>query len=213
MKDYNIRNVVQDNKTEFLHNTDINFSETIADKNGNIAFDRANPTEPDAPERGKRKQRLYNRDQKQADTFSADTKTEQSADGKKKSEPEPAANVPFNRVKRFEQKAGKARAAADKAEQKLPHKTKIKRQRIFDEQKQKPKNRLQFEKEVRPQSDLYHRSPIKNNADTLQYAAMNKIHTKVAEVERDNAAVEAAHKTEQKTETLARYSVRDSKVY
>lgn len=210
-EDYNIRDVVQDNKTEFSRNTDIDFSETVADRDGNIAFDRAKSTEPDAPEQGKPKQRLYNRDQKQADTFSADTKTEQSADGKKKSEPELSADVPFDRVKRFEQKAGKARAVADKAEQKLSHKTKIKRQRIFDEQKQKPKNRLQFEKEVRPQSDLYHRSPIRNSANMVQYAAVNKIHSKVAEVEKDNTAVEAAHKTEQKTETLARYSVRTAK--
>lgn len=209
-EDYNIRDVVQNEKTEFSRNTDIDFSEAVADRDSNIAFDRAKPTEPDAPEQSKRKQRLYHRDRKQADAFS-DTKAEQSADDKKKSEQKPSADVPFDRVKRFEQKAEKARATADKAEQKLPHKTKIKRQRIFDEQKQKPKNRLQFEKEVRPQSDLYHRPPIRTGADAVQYAAMNKIHTKVAEVERDNTAVEAAHKTEQRAETLSRYSMRTAK--
>lgn len=208
--DYNIRDMVQNGKTEFSRNTDINFSETTADRDGNIAFDRAKPTEPDAPEQSKRKQRLYHRDRKQADIFS-DTKAEQSADDKKKSEQEPSADVPFDRVKRFEQKAEKARTAADKAEQKLPHKTKIKRQRIFDEQKQKPKNRLRFEKEVRPQSDLYHRPPIRTGTDTVQYAAMNKIHSKVAEVEHDNTAVEAAHKTEQRAETLSRYSMRTAR--
>lgn len=216
-EDYNIRDVVQNEKTEFSRNTDIDFSETTANRNGNIAFDRAKPTESDAPEQSKRKQRLYHRDRKQADVFS-DTKAEQSADGSKNPKQENledtksnAGDVPFDRVKRFEQKAEKARATADKAEQKLPHKTKIKRQRIFDEQKQKPKNRLQFEKEVRPQSDLYHRPPIRTGADAVQYAAMNKIHTKVAEVERDNTAVEAAHKTEQRAETLSRYSMRTAK--
>lgn len=216
-EDYNIRDVVQNEKTEFSRNTDIDFSETTADRDSNIPFDRAKPTEPDAPEQSKRKQRLYHRDRKQADVFS-DTKAEQSADGSKNPKQENledtksnAGDVPFDRVKCFEQKADKARTKADKAEQKLPHKTKIKRQRIFDEQKQKPKNRLQFEKEVKPQSDLYHRSPIRTGADTVQYAAMNKIHTKVAEVERDNTAVEAAHKTEQRAETLSRYSMRTAR--
>lgn len=218
MEDYNIRDVVQDNKTEFSRNTDIDFSEDVANKDSNIAFDRAKPTEPDVPEQGKRKQRLYHRDEKLEGASSADTKAEQSAEGGKtpkqeNSEDTKSANgdVPFDRVKRFEQKAEKAKTAADKAEQKLPHKTKIKRQRIFDEQKQKPKTRLQFEKEVRPQSDLYHRSPIRTGADTLQYAAMNKIHSKVAEVEHDNTAVEAAHKAEQKAETLAQHSMRTAK--
>ena len=213
-EDYNIRDVVQNGKTEFSRNTDIDFSETEANRDDNIVFDRVKPTEPNAPEQGKRKQRLYRRDGKRADAFSADTKAEQSADGKKKSEPEPSADVPFDLIKRFEQKAEKARAAADKAEQKLPHKTKIKRQRIFNEKKQKPKNRLQFEKEVRPQSDLYHRSPV----DIVKYAAaqgrrelINGVHSEIAEVEKDNTAVEAAHKTEQKAEMLAQHSMRTAK--
>lgn len=212
-EDYNIRDVVQDGKTEFSRNTDIDFSETVADKDSNVLFDRAKPTEPDTPEQGKRKQQLYHRDRKQTDVFS-DTKAEQAADDKKKSEQEPSADVPFDRVKRFEQKAEKARTAADKAEQKLPHKTKIKRQRIFDEKKQKPKNRLQFEKEVRPQSDLYHRSP----ADIIKYAVaqggqelINGVHSEIAEVEKDNTAVEAAHKTEQKAEMLAQHSMRTAR--
>lgn len=35
-EDYNIRDVVQDNKTEFSRNTDIDFSETAADRDSNI---------------------------------------------------------------------------------------------------------------------------------------------------------------------------------
>lgn len=211
-EDYNIRDVVQDGKTEFSRNTDIDFSETTADRDGNIAFDkvtRADTVKSDTPLKKKQQRLSYNKTEKSENTESAETahnETEKSDIGKSN-----AGDVLFDRVKRFEQKAEKARTKADKAEQKLPHKTKIKRQRIFDEQKQKPKNRLQFEKEVRPQSDLYHRPPIRTGADTLQYAAMNKIHTKVAEVENDNTAVEAAHKTEQKAETLSRYSMRTAK--
>lgn len=206
---------MQDGKTEFSRNTDIDFSETAASKDNNIAFDRAHtsdkPTKPNTTVKDKQQRRIYQKDGKQPDASGADSKTEQSADGGKKSEQEPHGDVPFDRVKRFEQKAEKARAKADKAEQNLPHKKKIQKQRIFDEQKQKPKNRLQFEKEVKPQSDIYHRSPIRNSADTLQYAATNKIHTKVAEVEHDNTAVKAAHKTEQKAETLSRYSMRTAR--
>lgn len=211
-EDYNIRNVVQDGKTEFSRNTDIDFSETAADRDSNIAFDkvtRADTVKSDTPLKRKQQRLSYNKTEKSENTESAETahtEKEKSDIGKSNN-----ADVPFDRVKRFEQKADKARAKADKAEQKLPHKKKIKRQRIFDEQKQKPKNRLRFEKEVRPQSDLYHRSPIRNSTGTLQYAVMNKIHTKVAEVENDNTAVEAAHKTEQKAEMLAQHSMRTAR--
>ena len=70
---------------------------------------------------------------------------------------------------------------------------------------------MQFEKEVKPQSDLYHRSPVKTSREALQHTALNKLHSKVAEVENENTSVEAAHQTEQKAESLARYSVRTAK--
>lgn len=197
--------MVLDNKTEFTRNTDTDFSETTADRDSNIAFDRVHTsdksTEPNTSEQGKRKQRLYSRDSKQADTSNADTKTEKSADGSKKSEQEPSADVPFDRVTRFDRKAEKARAKADKAEQKLPHKKKIQKQRIFDEQKQKPKNCLHFEKEVKPQSDIYHRSPIRNSADTLQYAATNKIHTKIKKFQQKQRIKKQYQKAKQTEQT------------
>lgn len=211
-EDYNIRDVVQNYKTEFSRNTDIDFSETAADRDSNITFDkvtRADTVKSDTPLKRKQQRLSYNKTEKSENTESVETannEKEKSDIGKSN-----AGDIPFDRVKRFEQKAEKARAAADKVEQKLPHKKKIQKQRIFDEQKQKPKNRLRFEKEVRPQSDLYHRPPIRTGTDTLQYAAMNKIHNKVAEVEHDNTAVEAAHKTEQKAETLSQYSMRTAK--
>lgn len=214
-EDYNIRDVVQSDKTEFSRNTDIDFSETVADRDSNIAFDkvtRADTVKSDTPLKRKQQRLSYNKTEKTENTESAETahtEKEKSDIGKSN-----AGDVPFDRVKRFEQKAEKARTKADKAEEKLPHKTKIKRQRIFDEQKQKPKNRLRFEEEVRPQSDLYHRSPI----DIMKYAVaqgrqelINGVHSEIAEVEKDNTAVEAAHKTEQKAETLVQYSVRTAK--
>ena len=240
-EDYNIRDVVQSDKTEFSRNTDIDFSETAADRDSNIPFDRVQTSGNDSAEqkpqgKGKRQRLIYDKSEKQPDGSSADTKAEQpagqkseqknagtnsnnnaagQAEGKaEKSKQPPSGDVAFDRVARFEKKAEKARAKADKAQQNLPKKTKIKKQRLYDEQKKKAKTRLQFEKEVRPQSDLYHRSSIAPAKTAVSYTGQevkNKLHSKVAEVEHDNTAVEAAHKTEQKTETLARYSVRTAK--
>ena len=228
--EYNIRDAVQDNKTEFERNTDVDFSEMSADKDSNIPFDRVQTSGNDSAEqksqgKGKRQRLVYDKSEKQPDGSSG-TKAEQAGtdgnntlsgqpEGKaEKSEQAPSGGVPFDRVAKFEQKAEKARAKADKAQQNLPKKTKIKKQRLYDEQKKKAKTRLKFEKEIRPQSDLYHRSPAAPMKTAVSYAgqdAKSKLHSKIAEAEHENSAVEAAHKTEQKAETLARYSVRTAK--
>lgn len=203
-QDYNIRDVVRDNKTEFTRNTDMDFSETAEVKDSNKRIDNLQLTIDDSSKESgsklkQRKQVIVN-----SQSSIVNNDAEQAA----------SADVPFDRVKRFEEKAEKARAKADKAEQKLPHKKKIKKQRVFDEEKQKPKNRLQFEKEIKPQGDPYHRTPlapVKSAVSVSKYETVNKIHSKIAEVEHENTAVEATHKTEQKAETLARYSVRTAK--
>ncbi|MFQ7291096.1 MAG: hypothetical protein ACLRQ0_02450 [Monoglobales bacterium] len=229
--DYNIHDAVQDNKAEFEKNADVDFSKVSADKNSNNPFDRVQTSGNDNTEqtpqaKGKRQQRLvFDESEKQTDGSGAAKTGHTGADRKhtapgqsegkpEKSEQAPSGNIPFDRVAKFEQKAGKARAKADKAQQALPKKTKIKKQRLYDEQKKKAKTRLKFEKEIRPQSDLYHRSPAAPMKTAVSYAglnAKNKLHSKIAEVEHENSAVEAAHKTEQKAETLARYSVRTAK--
>lgn len=139
----------------------------------------------------------------------ADTRKESAADipNKEKSENR-SKDFRFKRAEKAEFKAQKAHDKSDKAEGKLPHKKKIKRQRLYDEEKQKPKTRLKFEKEVKPQKDLYHRTPIKTAASEIGVQLANKAHSKVSEVEHDNSAVEGTHKAEQKAETLVRYSAR-----
>lgn len=229
-EDYNIRDVVQSDKTEFSRNTDIDFSETAADRDSNIPFERvqasANSGKEQKPQvKGKRQRLIYEKSEKQLDgsntikteqsaTDNSDTASGQSEGKAEKSEQKPSDSVPFDRVAKFGKKAEKARAKADKAEQDLPHKTKIKRKRLYDEQKQQTKTRLQFEKEVKPQSDLYHRSPLapmKTAVSLSGQKALGELHGKIAEAEHENTAVEAAHKTEQKAETLAHYSVRTAK--
>lgn len=207
--DYDISEKAQENKTEFSKNTDMDFSESKAERDSNTPFDsvRDKKSETDKKPNAKKRQKLsFDKSDK---TDNAETT---SSDGDTKSD---SGDIPFDRVNRraqkFEKKAEKAKSKAEKAEQNLPHKKKIKCKRLYDEQKQKPKNRLQFEKEVKPQSDLYHRSPVKTSREALQHTALNKLHSKVAEVENENTGVEAAHQTEQKAESLARYSVRTAK--
>ena len=208
--DYDISEKAQENKTEFSKNTDMDFSESKAERDSNIPFDSVRDTKAETD-----KKTTYKKRQKLS--FDKSDKTENaesvsSADNAKSDTPKSdSGDIPFDRAAKFEKKAEKAKSKAEKAEQNLPHKRKIKRKRLYDEQKQKPKNRLQFEKEVKPQSDLYHRSPVKTGREALQHTVLNKLHSKVAEVENENTGVEAAHQTEQKAESLARYSVRTAK--
>ena len=65
----------------------------------------------------------------------------------------------FKRAEKAQAKADKLKGKAEKAQNKLPHKRKVKKQRVYDEKKKKAKTRLKFEKEIKPQSDIYHRSP------------------------------------------------------
>lgn len=212
--DYDISEKAQENKTEFSKNTDMDFSESKAERDSNIPFDsvRHAKSETDKKSNTKKRQKLSFDKSDKSENAESDTKTTCEKTDASKSD---SGDIPFDRVNRrarkFEKKAEKAKSKAEKAEQNLPHKKKIKRKRLYDEQKQKPKNRLQFEKEVRPQSDLYHRSPVKTGREALQHTALNKLHSKVAEVENENTGVEAAHQTEQKAESLARYSVRTAK--
>ena len=215
--DYDISEKAQENKTEFSKNTDMDFSESKAERDSNIPFDsvRDTKTETDKKPNSKKRQKLSFDKSAKTENAESDTKTTCEKTDASKSD---SGDIPFDRVNRrarkFEKKAEKAEKAkskAEKAEQNLPHKRKIKRKRLYDEQKQKPKNRLQFEKEVKPQSDLYHRSPVKTSREALQHTALNKLHSKVAEVENENTGVEAVHQTEQKAESLARYSVRTAK--
>ena len=227
--DSNIRDAVQDKQTEFERNTDVEFSEMSTDRDSNIPFERVQTSgnkridnlqltidNDSKKSRNKLQQRKNVIVHSQSSIVNDGAETEQFADGGKNPEGSKPNNgdVSFDHVTKFEQKAEKARAKADKAQQAIPKKTKLKNQRLYGEQKKKAKTRLKFEKEIRPQSDLYHRSPAAPMKTAVSYAgqnARNKLHSKIAEAEHENSAVEAAHKTEQKAETLARYSVRTAK--
>lgn len=84
------------------------------------------------------------------------------------------ADFQFKRAEKAQAKADKLKGKAEKAQNKLPHKRKVKKQRVYDEKKKKAKTRLKFEKEIKPQSDIYHRSPVKNAADMAGMTVLNK---------------------------------------
>ncbi|MDO5396533.1 MAG: NlpC/P60 family protein [bacterium] len=190
---------------------DYNISEAV--DNSDTAFDRvserADRSETATQTKRKKNKRLQQKQRLRTDdTVSSETEADIS---EKKQSEHSSKDFQFKRAEKAEFKANKARAKADKSEEKLPHKKKLKNKRLYDEEKQKPKTRLIFEKEVKPQKDLYHRSPINTVTAAAGAQLMNKAHSKISEVENDNSAVEGAHKAEQKAETLTRYSARTAR--
>ena len=114
--------------------------------------------------------------------------------------------TPSHKVEKFERKAEKAHRKFDKAYDKLPKKKVAKSERVFDGEKGKAHERLYFEEEVKAQKPP---SKLKFEAKKVVTQAGGslafKVHGKIHEVEQDNSAVEAAHKTELAAETAARH--------
>ena len=101
------------------------------------------------------------------------------------------------RIQRLERKADKAHERLDAARGKLPTKKVLKKERVFDEESGKGKTRLHFEDEIKlpkGQSKLQFEADktVRKVGDTLA----SGIHGKIHEVEQDNSAVEAAHRSE-----------------
>ena len=115
-------------------------------------------------------------------------------------------HTPSHKVEKLERKAEKAHRRLDKAYDKLPKKKVAKSERVFDEEKGKAHKRLYFEEEVRAKKPS---SKLKFEAKKVVTQAGGslafKVHGKIHEVEQDNSAVEAAHKTELAAETAARH--------
>lgn len=109
------------------------------------------------------------------------------------------------KIERLEKRSEKAHERLDAARDKLPTKKVLKKERVLDEDKGKAKTRLFFEDEVKKpktQSKLTFEADksVRKVGDTLA----SGIHGKIHEVEGDNSAVEAAHKTEILVESATR---------
>ena len=110
------------------------------------------------------------------------------------------------KIQRLEKKSEKAHERLDAAREKLPTKKVLKKERVFDDEKGKAKTRLHFEDEIKlpkGQSKLKFETEksVRKVGDTLA----TSIHGKMYEVEQDNSAVEAAHRTEIVAESAIRH--------
>jgi len=110
------------------------------------------------------------------------------------------------KIQRLEKKSEKAHERLDAAREKLPTKKVLKKERVFEDEKGKAKTRLYFEDEIKMpkgQSKLKFETDksVRKVGDTLA----SGIHGKIHEVEHDNSAVEATHRTEIVAETAVRH--------
>ena len=109
-------------------------------------------------------------------------------------------------MQKLERKSEKAHERLDAAREKLPTHKVLKKERVFDEETGKGKTRLHFEDELeKPKGkgklQFEADKTVRKVGDTLA----SGIHGKIHEVEQENSAVEAAHKTEIAAETAARH--------
>ena len=105
------------------------------------------------------------------------------------------------KLEKLEKKAQKATQKVEKARKKLPKKKRIRRIRTFDEESGKAKKEWAVTKE----EQLEKRRLLKKGAKAVTTSAVIKAHGKISQVEKENAAVEAAHATEQKVENTIRF--------
>lgn len=112
-------------------------------------------------------------------------------------EPEFHGSKNLDRLQNKAEKAGKKTEAARK---KIPKKKEYSFERVFDEKTGKAKyvlTAVEKEKQFKPDS------PVKVVAGRVGAEYSNFAHGKVAEVEKENSAVEGAHKTEQTAQRMS----------
>ena len=108
-----------------------------------------------------------------------------------------APDAPIRQQKKYEKAVRRTEHAdrrVEQAQMKLPAKRRLHMERQPDEASGKMKRRLRFEEEVLPE---YRRpSLLSRGAGAVKMAAVINLHSKIREYERDNVALESAHKSE-----------------
>ena len=108
-----------------------------------------------------------------------------------------APDAPTRQQKKYNKavrRTERADCRVEQAQMKLPTKRRLHMERQPDEASGKMKRRLRFEEEVLPE---YRRpSLLSRGAGAVKMAAVIKLHSKIREYERDNVALESAHKSE-----------------
>lgn len=110
------------------------------------------------------------------------------------------------KISRLEERSERVNERVEKAKEKLPTKKKLKKQRLYDEEKGKAKTKLYFEDEVvqpKQGGHLITKAGMKAK-DTVVLTAAGKVHGKVHEVEEENLGVKSAHQSEIAAEGVGR---------
>lgn len=107
------------------------------------------------------------------------------------------SDAPTRQHKKYEKAVNRAERAdrrVEQAQMNLPSKRRLRMDRQLDEASGKMKRRLRFEDEILPE----YRKPsmLSRGAGAAKMAAVIKLHSKIREYERDNVALESAHKSE-----------------
>lgn len=105
------------------------------------------------------------------------------------------------KIDKLEQKSDKYAKKLEAAQEKLPTKKVRKKERVFDEGTGKAKNKLHFEEEVIPINEAKWNQGKKKSlprkaAGAVGTAGVNKLHSKVYEVEHENVGTQTAHRAE-----------------
>lgn len=110
------------------------------------------------------------------------------------------------KIQRLESKSEKAHERLDAAREKLPTRKVLKKERVFDEEGGKGKTRLHFEDEIKtPKEQSKLRFGAEKSVRKVGDTLASGIHGKIHEVEQDNSAVEAAHRSEIVAESAVRH--------
>ena len=161
--------------------------------------------------KGRYRRREYqDRERTKTSDFGRDFQTKDSAFTEKDSftdggETEFQGSKKLDRLQKKAEKAGKKTEAARK---KLPKTKEYSLERVFDEKTGRAKYVLTAVVKEKPFKED---SPLKKMAGRAGAELAGYAHQKIAEVEKENAAVEGAHKTEQKVEDVYRFVKRHYK--
>lgn len=128
------------------------------------------------------------------------------------SETPSGGTAPEKKLKKAQYKAEHSAVKLEAAKKRLPTKYSVKVEQSFDAESGKSKRRLQFEEEVKTQSEHLKgplpTRPVKAGAS----AALGYAHKKIGQAEQENVGVEAAHKGERLLEGGLRRTYRFQKL-
>ena len=179
-------------------------SEEKTERKSSDDYHRRN-TYHQSEKKGKYRRREYqDRERSKTSDFERDFQTKSTTFTEEK-DTEFKGSKKLDRLQKKAEKAGKKTEAAKK---KIPKQTEYSLERVFDEKTGKAKyvlTAVQKEKQFKPDN------PVKMVAGKVGAEYSNFVHGKVAEVEKENAGVEGAHKVEKTTEDVYRFVKRHHK--